>query len=141
MQCCVGFCHTITWISHNYKSPPLWAYFPSLLTFKGQNDFFHIFIFFPFQIACKFAVHTLLTLVLNVNLRNIEIILSSYFLGVTYKKVWKWKSLSCVLLFATPYSPWNSLGQNTGVGIFPLLQGILPAWGSNPGLRHCRQTL
>ena len=35
-------------------------------------------------------------------------------------------------------SPWNSLGQNTGVGSFSLLQGIFPAQGSNPGLLHCR---
>ena len=33
------------------------------------------------------------------------------------------------------YSPWNSLGQNTGVGILSLLQGIFPTQGSNPGLR------
>ena len=32
------------------------------------------------------------------------------------------------------YSPWNSLGQNTGVGSLSLLQGIFPAQGSNPGL-------
>ena len=36
------------------------------------------------------------------------------------------------------YSPWNSLGQNTGVRSFSLLQGIFPAQGSNPGLLHCR---
>ena len=36
------------------------------------------------------------------------------------------------------YSPWNSLGQNTGVGsLFPL-QGIFPTQGLNPGLPHCR---
>ena len=28
---------------------------------------------------------------------------------------WKWKSLSRVRLFATPYSPWNSAGQNTRI--------------------------
>ena len=39
------------------------------------------------------------------------------------------------------YSPWNSLGQNTGVGSLSLLQGILPTQGSNPGLPHCRQIL
>ena len=38
------------------------------------------------------------------------------------------------------YSPWNSPGQNTGVGSYTLLQGIFPAQGSNPGLPHCRQT-
>ena len=35
------------------------------------------------------------------------------------------------------YSPWNSLGQNTGVGSLSLLQGIFPTQGSNPGLPHC----
>ena len=36
-------------------------------------------------------------------------------------------------------SPWNSPGQNTGVGSLSLLQGIFPTQGSNPGLLHCRQ--
>ena len=31
------------------------------------------------------------------------------------------------------YSPWNSPGQNTGVGSLSLLQGIFPTHGSNPG--------
>ena len=31
------------------------------------------------------------------------------------------------------YSPWNSLGQTTGVGSHSLLQGIFPTQGSNPG--------
>ena len=39
------------------------------------------------------------------------------------------------------YSPWNSPGQNTGVGSLSLLQGIFPTQGSNPGLTHCRQIL
>ena len=39
------------------------------------------------------------------------------------------------------YSPWNSLGQNTGVGSLSLLQGIFPTQGSIPGLLHCRQIL
>ena len=33
-------------------------------------------------------------------------------------------------------SPWNSPGQNTGVGSLSLLQGIFPTQGSNPGLPH-----
>ena len=37
------------------------------------------------------------------------------------------------------YSPWNSLGQNTGVGSLSLFQGIFPTQGLNPGLSHCRQ--
>ena len=39
------------------------------------------------------------------------------------------------------YSPWNSPGQNAGVGSLSLLQGIFPAQGLNPGLPHCRQIL
>ena len=38
-------------------------------------------------------------------------------------------------------SPWDSLGQYTGVGSLSLLQGIFLAQGSNPGLLHCRQIL
>ena len=37
------------------------------------------------------------------------------------------------------YSPWNSLGQNTGVGSLSLLQGISSTLGLNPGLPHCRR--
>ena len=37
--------------------------------------------------------------------------------------------------------PWNSPGQNTGVGSHSLLQGIFPAQGSNAGLLHCRWIL
>ena len=36
------------------------------------------------------------------------------------------------------YSPWNSLGQNTGVGSPSLFQGIFPTQGLNPGLPHCQ---
>ena len=37
--------------------------------------------------------------------------------------------------------PWNSPGQNTGVGTRSFLQGIFPTQGLNPGLPHCRQIL
>ena len=39
------------------------------------------------------------------------------------------------------YSPWNSPGQNTGVGNLSLLQGIIPTQGSKLDLPHCRQIL
>ena len=39
------------------------------------------------------------------------------------------------------YSPWNSPGQNTGMGCLSLLQGMFSTQGSNPGLLHCRQIL
>ena len=39
------------------------------------------------------------------------------------------------------YSPWNSPGQNTGVGSHSLLQGISSTQGLNPGFPHCRWIL
>ena len=39
------------------------------------------------------------------------------------------------------YSPWNSPGQNTGVGSLSLLQQIFPTQESNLGLLHCRWIL
>ena len=49
------------------------------------------------------------------------------------------ESESCSVMsdFATPhglYSPWESPGQNTGVGSLSLLQGIFPTQGLNSGL-------
>ena len=54
--------------------------------------------------------------------------------------LWKRKLLSCVHSLC-PHGPWDSLGQNTGVGSCSLLQGIFPTQGSNPGLPHCRRIL
>ena len=57
---------------------------------------------------------------------------------------WGSDSRSVVSDSATPwtiYGPWNSPGQNTGVGSLSFLQGIFPTQGSNPGLSHCRQML
>ena len=39
------------------------------------------------------------------------------------------------------YSPWNSPGQNTGVGSLSLLWGIFPTQESNLCLVHYRQIL
>ena len=51
------------------------------------------------------------------------------------------ESHSVVSNFLQPHglSPWNSPGQNTRVGSLPLLQGIFPTQGLNPGLLHRRQ--
>ena len=38
-------------------------------------------------------------------------------------------------------SPWNSPGQNTGMGSVTLLQGTFPTQGLNSGLLHCRRSL
>ena len=55
----------------------------------------------------------------------------------------KWKSLSCVWLFVTHglYSPWNSPGQNAGVGSLSVLQKIFPTQGLNWGLPRCGKNL
>ena len=53
------------------------------------------------------------------------------------------ESESPVQLFVAPWTtqPWNSPGQNTGVGSLSLLQGIFPTQGLNPSLLHCRWVL
>ena len=54
------------------------------------------------------------------------------------------ESCSVVSNFLQPhglYSPWNSPGQNTGVGSLFLFQGIFPSQRLNPGLLHCRPIL
>ena len=64
-----------------------------------------------------------------------------------FSSIWvKWSevkvSQSCPTL--QPHGlhrPWNSPGQNTGVGICSLLQGIFPTQGSNPSLPDCRRIL
>ena len=43
--------------------------------------------------------------------------------------------------YLTLYRPWNSPGQNTGVGRLSLLQGIFLTQGANPGLLQCRRIL
>ena len=78
-------------------------------------------------------------------------------LGTDFPR-WKWSDLiwylrrqqndsvghSVMSNFLQPhelYSPWNSPGQNTGVGSLSLFQGILPTQGLNTDLPHCRQIL
>ena len=60
------------------------------------------------------------------------------------KHVWKSESESHLVMSNSLqphglYSPWNSPGQDTGVG--SLLQGIFPTQRSNPGSTHYRQIL
>ena len=49
--------------------------------------------------------------------------------------------MSDSLQFQGLCNPWNSIGQNTGVGSLSLLLGICPTQGLNPGLPHCRWIL
>jgi len=48
---------------------------------------------------------------------------------------------SCPTLCDPMDCPWNSPGQNTGVGSLSLLQGIFPTQESNRDLLHCRHIL
>ena len=73
---------------------------------------------------------------------------SEYFMaeptGKPHNVVLKSESLSVVSNSLQPhglYSPWNSPGQNTGVGSLFVLPGIFPTQGSNLGLSNCRQIL
>ena len=61
----------------------------------------------------------------------------------TYVITVKLKAAQLCLTLRDPrdYSPWNSPGQNTGLGSLSLLYGIFPTQGLNPGLLHCRQIL
>ena len=56
---------------------------------------------------------------------------------------WKWKSLSCVWLFATPWTiqSMEFSRPDTGVGSRSLLPGLFPTQGLNPALPHCRWIL
>ena len=64
---------------------------------------------------------------------------------ITLKGKIKWMSSCSVVTNSLQphglYSPWNSLGQKTGVSSLSLLQGIFPTQGPNPGLPHCRWIL
>ena len=64
--------------------------------------------------------------------------------GSSYISRVKSESESCLVMSDSLwphglYSPWNSPGQNMGVGSLSLL--IFTTQGSNPGLLHCRQLL
>ena len=62
-------------------------------------------------------------------------------LGFTETESESCSVVSCSLWLQGLYNPWNSPGQNTGVGSLSLLQGIFPTQGLKPGLPHCRRIL
>ena len=79
---------------------------------------------------------------LNDRINNNEFIHST--LQLNWVSEWVSGSRSVVSDSLRPhglYSPWNSPGQNTGVGSLSLLQGIFPTQGWNPGIPHCRRIL
>ena len=69
---------------------------------------------------------------------------SGFFTTTTTRGVYESKSHSVMsdpLWCYGLYSPWNSPGQNPGVGNFSLLQGIFSTQRSNQSLQHCRWIL
>ena len=59
-----------------------------------------------------------------------------------WEKIWISEvNESCSVVSDSLQPPWNSPGQNTGVGSLFLLQGIFPTQGLNSGFPHCRQIL
>ena len=99
-----------------------WPFFISLWKVFGLNIcYFFIGLFVLLLLNCKSA---------------------SWFWKQVFCQIkWKWKLLSRVWFFATPwtiYSLWNFSGGNTGEDSLSLLQGIFPTQGSNPDLPHCR---
>ena len=53
---------------------------------------------------------------------------------------WKWKSLSQVRLFVTPWTIQSmEFSRLECWSIFSLLQGLFPTQGSNPGLPNCKR--
>ena len=86
-------------------------------------------IWYSLYIYCSYSFSELITRILRPFL-NLEHIV-------------KWKSLSCIWLFVTPWTiqSMEFSRPEYWVGSLPLLQGIFPTQRSNPGLPHCRQIL
>ena len=84
-------------------------------------------------------------LILRAINRNSNIRMKYHFVPSSLSFDGKWSESLSVMSNSSQalglYSPWNSPGQNIGVGILSLLQGIFPTQGSNPGLPQCRQIL
>ena len=66
---------------------------------------------------------------------------SPFFFMLSVRRVSESCSVSDCIVVSWLYSPWNSPGQNTGVGSLSLLQGIFPTQGLHPGFPHCRWIL
>ena len=85
-----------------------------------------------YMVDSKFLAQCLASSKNSINLWKCEIVSHS----VMSHSLWPHELQAARLL-----CPWDSPGQNTGVGSCSLLQGIFPTQGSNPGLPHCRWIL
>ena len=106
--------------------------FQNLLHFSNKNTDY---------LVCETSMHIVGFCPLVYTERTPENTFCSAFFA--YPAKWKWKLLSHVRLFATPWTiqSMEFSSQNTGVGSLSLLQGIFPTQGWNLGLLHCRWIL
>ena len=112
---------------------PLPPVFPSIRIFSNESD---LHIRWPKCWSFSFIISPC-----NEYFRLISFRIDSFILPTVQGTcMWKWKSLSRVQLFATPWTiqSWNSPGQKTGVGSLSLLQGIFPTHGSNWATREAQ---
>ena len=106
--------------------------------------FFFLLLYFFFLILGKFLVQCwLYNNSVNLAFRNYS--LDCFLKHYHHSEVIVWSEIHSVVSDCLwphgLHSPWNSRGQNTGMGSLSLLQGIFPTQGLNRGLLHCRQLL
>ena len=103
----------------------------------NQNNF--IFSSFPLMIN---TISWIFCLIKWYRIQPVSDVKGFSLFVIHLKNCLKWsESCSVVFNFLWPpglYSPWNSLGQNTGMGSLSFLQGIFPTQEMNQGLLHCR---
>ena len=72
---------------------------------------------------------------------------SSCLLWMAYQNILEWNKVkvlvnqSCPTLWDPMDCPWNSPGENTGMGCHSLFQEIFLTQGLNPDFLHCKQIL
>ena len=111
-MCCHFECNTLTAASFRIWNSSTGIPSPPLTLFV---------VMFP-------KAHLILLLFFCFNLEMVVVKIS--------KDIWFNEKVKVAQLCLTP---WNSPGQNIGVGSLSLLQGIFPTLGSNPGFPHCRR--
>ena len=68
-----------------------------------------------------------------------RLVFPNYYHELYMYSPWNYPILYIILYIL--YRPWDSPGQNSGVGSLSLPQGIFPTQGIFPGLPHCRWIL
>ena len=128
----------------------------------GTDTMIFIFWMLSFNPTFSLSTFTFIKRLLSSSLLSAIRVVSSAFKGIKNKRRHSTQTLvsnslptsvsrgqnsvtqSCPTLchprdFSRNSSPWNSPGQNAGVGSLSLLQGTFPTQGWNPDLQHCRE--